>query len=256
MENQTDQNRKYKKFDGRAYTFWKSKVTNGLRYLGLEKYLETKAEIDKTPDEKTLEQRALSFVMDALCDNLFRKYVGHNTLKDFWDALKQDYESTDAQKQFVLRKKFLNCTKNRKERIADYIDKLTSYSLDLANAENTVTDQEFILTLLDGTHEEFGSFISAVCAKKAAKDLNKQEVISLLIKEDDLRRLVKEDNDQRPMNHNPNSFQDRRVMFTRNNHKSHSSKFAKKSNFSKKNHKCYNCGIPGHYANECKRMKS
>ncbi len=211
----------------------------------MENYSETKAEIGKTPDQVPLEKKALSYVMDALCDNLFRKYIEQSTMTDLWDALKTDYETTDAQLQFVLRNKFLTCKKSRNERMTDYIDRLTSLSQDLTSADCTVTEPDFILTLLNGTHEEFGNFVSAACSKKAAKDLKKNELISLLIKEDDL---------QRSMNQNRASNLERRVMYT-NNSNGYRNKYAKKSN-SVKNRKCYNCGIPGHYANECKRMKS
>ncbi len=71
MENQNEQKIKFKKFDGRDFTFWKAKVTNGLRYLGLENYLEAKAEIRKTADQVPLEKKALSFVVSDNSDKFY-----------------------------------------------------------------------------------------------------------------------------------------------------------------------------------------
>ena len=206
-------------------------MTNGLRYLGLEDWLETKAETGKSPDQVAPEKKALSFVMDALSDTLFRKYIGQATLKELWAELKKDYETTDAQLQFVLRNKFLKCKKSRNERMVDYIDRLTSLSQDLAGADCAVSEQDFILTLLNGTHEEFGSFISASCAKQSAKELKKATLIPLLIKEDYL---------QGSMNQNRDSNQEQRVMFTKSNN-TYNSKYVKQSKPSilVKNRKCY-----------------
>jgi len=41
--------------------------------------------------------------MDALSDNLFRQYQDIATLKELWDQLKTDHETTDVQMQLVVR---------------------------------------------------------------------------------------------------------------------------------------------------------
>jgi hypothetical protein len=99
MENQTDMKMKFKKFDGKDFSMWKAKVLNGLRFLGLHKWLMVKAEAGKTPDQVAPELRALAFVMDALSDNLFRQYQEVATLKELWDQLKTDYETSDMQRR-------------------------------------------------------------------------------------------------------------------------------------------------------------
>ena len=60
--------------------------------------------------------------MDALSDNLFRQYQDIETLKDLWDRLKTDYETSDMQLQFVLRNKFLTCRKSKNEKMSDYVN--------------------------------------------------------------------------------------------------------------------------------------
>ncbi len=128
MENQELKIR-FKKFDGRDFSMWKAKVTNGLRFLGLQNYLTVKHEADKTPDQTAPGLKALAFVMDALSDNLFRQYQDIATLKELWDQLKTDHETTDVQMQFVLRKKFLTSKKSRSERMSPSITPVFSFAV-------------------------------------------------------------------------------------------------------------------------------
>ena len=139
MENQELKIR-FKKFDGRDFSMWKAKVTNGLRFLGLQNYLTVKHEEDKTPDQTAPGLKALAFVMDALSDNLFRQYQDIATLKELWDQLKTDHETTDVQMQFWFRKKFLTSKKSRSERMSEYINILTRLSQELESSGNNKSD--------------------------------------------------------------------------------------------------------------------
>ena len=184
-------------------------------------------------------------VMDALSDNLFRKYQEIETLKELWDQLIKDYESMDMQQQFVLRNKFLLSKKSKNEKMTDYVNRLTTLSHDLKNAGLEVKDSDFTLTLANGTNDEFGAYISSVCGKKTVAEVEKADMISLLIKEDDFRRSVQS---------SPSAYSDRRLYFTKYNFKQNDRKPSSLSD--KKKRKCYNCGTPGHIAKECRRLKS
>jgi hypothetical protein len=159
MSESTEHKIRIKKFDGKDFSLWKAKVENGLMFLGLDKYLTVKAE---TNDAAGLlsDKKALSFVKDALSDNLFRKYKEQST-KEIWEKLKKDYEIIDAQLLFVKRNKFLFCKKNRNESMSDYLNRLTSLKEELNEAGNQVSEQDFVLTIMNGTHEEYGKFVSA-----------------------------------------------------------------------------------------------
>ena len=136
----------------------------GLMFLGLDGFLTSKAEASKA-DEVIKDKKALAFVKDSLSDNLFRKYDQTST-KDVWTQLKADFEKIDAQLLFVKRNKFLFCTKNRSESMSEYFSRLTKLKNELDDAGNKVSDQDLILTIMNGTHAEYGDFVSAMTGKK------------------------------------------------------------------------------------------
>ena len=159
--------------------------------------------------------------------------------------MKVDYETSDMQLQFVLRNKFLGCKKSRNEKMSDFVDRLTSISREITSSGSKVEDADFLLTLMNGIHEEFGAYVSAISGKKSVNEVTKDEIIPLLIREDELRRSM--------IGSSP-ALSDRRVLYTKG-------KFSKKSSSisdtkTKKKRNCYNCGKPGHYANECRKQKS
>ena len=146
MEQASEHRIKFRKFDGKEYGLWKAKVENGLMFLGLDSYLTVKA--DTTTANVLAEKKALSFVKDALSDNLFRKYTAEANPKDLWDKLKADYNVIDAQLLFVKRNKFLFCKKARSESMESYLNRLTSLKQELKDAGNEVTEADFILCSL------------------------------------------------------------------------------------------------------------
>ena len=94
------------------------------------------------------------------------------------------------QQQLVLRNKFLMSKNSRNEKMSDYVIRLTAMSHDLKSAGAEVKDSDLILTLVNGTNDEFGAYISAICGMKKIDEIVKTEIISQLIKEDDLRRSM------------------------------------------------------------------
>ena len=244
MDSRSEHQLKFKKFDGKDFSLWKAKVENGLMFLGIDGSLTVKNE--STEVAKTLiDKKALSFVKDALSDNLFRKYA-QTTTKELWDKLKEDYETVDAQLLFVKRNKFLFCKKSRSESMVEYLNRLTSLKQELTEAGNAVNDPDFILTIMNGTHEEYGDYVSAISGKETIDKLKVDEFMKKLIQEDALRTSMNQ----------KSGSNDKRVMYTKHKYNGKEGKDGSKTKSLKKSRKCYSCGTPGHYASECRKPKS
>ena len=116
----------FKKFDGfRDFAFWKSKVRNHLRFLGLEVHIESEPVNNSTtnkpePADWAKNNQANAFIRECLCDSLYQRY-DLKSAKELWDKLKADYEKKDAQQCFILLRKFNNCVKEKKETMMDFI---------------------------------------------------------------------------------------------------------------------------------------
>ena len=48
----------------------------------------------------------------------------------------------------------------------EYLDHLTALSQELRDSGNEVRNKDFILTIMNGTHDEFSSFVSSMWGKK------------------------------------------------------------------------------------------
>ena len=103
---------------------------------------------------------------------------------------------------------------------------MTSLKQELKDAGNQVSDQDFILTIMNGTHEDYGDFVSAVTGKKAVDKLEVNDLIDQLIKEDDLKRTMS----QREPRGTPGGT-NRRVLMVKGKY----SKYVNKSKNSTKN---------------------
>ena len=113
-----------------------------------------------------------------------------DTPKDLWAKLKADYEVVDAQLLFVKRNKFLFCKKARSETMESYLSRLTSLKQELTDAGSDVSDSDFILTIMNGTHEDYGDFVSAISGKQTIDKLVVGTLMTQLKQEDDLRRSI------------------------------------------------------------------
>ena len=253
------------KFDGddNGFNMWKLRIVSELKSQNLVKYLTT-SPYERSTREIQEDQKALIYISRCLSDRIFSYYCGLSTTKKLWKNLLRDYSKRDAQQQSIKRNAFFNSTKSANETMRDFISRLKRLRDELVDATYFMTDKDFILTIISGTHTEFGSYVSSITRKECPEKLSIRKFCNLMIREDDLRRS------------DYKKAQENRVMFTGNsqnngtgqkrkkNFKSYKSKkFKKDSSFQnsnsddrKHNRLCYNCHKKGHYAKECRSPKS
>ncbi len=206
-----------KKFDGKDFGLWKSKVTNALMYLNLDSHLSVKMEFESTgahtgkvdPNKERDNKKTLAFVKGTLTDKLFNRYDDKKEAKDLWDAILKDYEQLDAQQLFLLRNKYIYSVKNKNQSVSDYISYLAGINAQIKSSGYEMSEIDCILTLLNGTNDEFSEFMSSVTAKAKVSELKLKDLEDKLIAEDNFRRSFKRNRDQ--------SEGERHVLVTKNN---------------------------------------
>ena len=249
----------FSKFDGQKdFTFWKAKVSNHLMFIGLDHCLTNdivKKETDDCPIDTIKHKKALAFVLESLSDELFRQYIHHTSSKELWKELCNNFGKLDAQQLYFVKRDFESCVKSPKETMENFISKLRVLKSKLLESGHTVDGPGFALTIIGGTHKEFGSYISAVTAKDDTTALDPEVLIKLLVKEDKLRRTC---HNSPSLSCSVNDDGERKVFSVRGDGESEDDVERKVYSVSDKNknlskRRCYSCSKTGHYANKCPR---
>ena len=228
-------------------------------YLNIEHHLTAKLEVETDgahngsidPDKLKQNKKALAFVKGALSDKLFKRY-NHTVCNELWANLLKDYQELDAQQLFVLRNKYIYCVKTPNQKMSDYICHLDELHSQIKNAGYEISNTDCILTILNGTHNEFSDFVSSVTGKQKVNELKLDELKEKLIREDQYRRSMIEKSSPRP--------DERRVFYTdskvENRKHFNKPRYKRRDKNSKDNRRCYSCNQVGHYANECPKKSN
>ena len=264
------------KFDGEDNNFnmWKIRIVSELKSQNLVKYLTT-SPYEKSTREIQEDQKALIYISRCLSDRVFSHYCNLSTTKKLWKNLLRDYSKKDAQQLAMKRNEFFTSTKSANETMRDFINRLERLRDELVDATYVMTDQDFILTIITGTHTEFGTYVSSIAGKQYPENLSIRKFCNLMIREDDLRRSdYKKAQENRVMftggsqnngtgqkrKKNFKSYKSKKFKkdssFQNSNSDDRKDKYKSKSKSSKHNRLCYNCHKKGHYAKECRSPKS
>lgn len=212
------------RFDGTKWFLWRSQQIDKLTALRLNKWLWTEANEGKAC-ELAEQKKALELVKSSLNPILSVKYNSHKTLKSLWnqllddygtDQIKElelvksslkpilsvkdshktlksqsnqlldDYGTADIKSLFFKRNQFIHSKKMKDEPMISYLKRLRMMKQELAAAGLNVGDLEFILTIINGTHDEFGEFVWSHCGK--LEDMKVDDLSARLVEEYDVRR--------------------------------------------------------------------
>jgi hypothetical protein len=88
------------------------------------------------------------------------------TLKEMFDALTRLYEGKNINWNMNLRTQLKNTRMQKGEMIQEYFSRISEFKEQLEAIEDTIDDDELIMTTLYGLTRPWDTFIQTICARK------------------------------------------------------------------------------------------
>ena len=106
----------------------------------------------------------------------FRKIKGKSA-SEIWSNLLEKYEERNAQGINFLRRKFLNIKKEKSESVESFINKLIIIKEELEAAESAVSDEDTVMTLIQGISSNYENYVQCMIAGKKSYDLDLVDIL-------------------------------------------------------------------------------
>jgi hypothetical protein len=120
--------------------------------------------------EKTKHQndtiRAKRIIADSIKDHLIPYVSSKKTPKEIFDALTRLYEGNNINRKMNLRTQLKNTRIQKGEMIHEYFSRISKFKEQLEAIGDTIDEDEFIMTSLNGLTRPWDAFIQTICARK------------------------------------------------------------------------------------------
>ncbi|KAF5364779.1 hypothetical protein D9758_009323 [Tetrapyrgos nigripes] len=135
--------------DGSNWSMWVTRVQRAAGSIGYNKYLTTAP--TSVAEEQQQDKDLLNSIISTLPDTIFRHYKNKPTLKELWDALKQDYDTKDPLTEDSLEKQLFSLTCTNPAKVGKHIDNLITIMDELAKHGVSIPDSQFKLAIISST---------------------------------------------------------------------------------------------------------
>lgn len=198
------------------YNNWKFSMKMMLIHEDLWRCIDGFAEDDRATvaDKTRLDQRALAKICLMMQPCAFPHVRTAETAKDAWQNLSKAYEETGLSKRISLIRGLVRVRLENFASIEDYVNEAMSLARKLSDIGHPVDDEFLGVIMLSGLTSEYDSMVTA---EVTALESSGAKLTSDGVK---FKLLAK-----------------RKQDFS--------------SPYSKKNMKCFGCGVAGHFRNEC-----
>lgn len=217
------------------YISWRIQIADVLNDLGLWEYVD---ETSTEPADATLalvwrknDRKVLTVIRLWVTSEMMTYVLSATTSKAAYDALANVFNVQGGLAKVLARRKFLRYQIEEGASMEEEIRKIRKLKEELVLLGQTITDDEFSLTILTALPPTWDPFISSVGAVTVSSDL-----IGRILQEDTRRR-------ERPSSDTSLVTTSRAV-----NQRGRRSKF-------RKGVYCHNCGREGHIRPECRSPK-
>ncbi|KAF5365054.1 hypothetical protein D9758_010998 [Tetrapyrgos nigripes] len=121
--------------DGSNWSTWVTRVQRAAGSIGYDKYLTTAP--TSVAEEQQQDKDLLNGIISTLPDTIFRHYKNKSTLKELWDAFKQDYDAKDPLTEASLEKRLFSLTCTNPAKVGKHLNNLITIMDELALIPNS-----------------------------------------------------------------------------------------------------------------------
>ena len=200
--------------DGKGFVTWKDRLELSIRARGLYGHLDgstvkpndppTRPEGSTLTEEEVssneaymknlsrhLQEQAIVFqqIASTIPDSLYLKIKGKPTVKEAWDALKNDFQKRSKMITIELQKRLQDTRCTETGNIRTHFDNIRTMREELASLGTTLSDPDFVATILGSLPKSYDQFLSAITATASVlkKELEPEDLIQAIIDEYDRR---------------------------------------------------------------------
>jgi hypothetical protein len=99
--------------------------------------------------------KAKRFILDAIKDHLIPHLTGKTHAYEMWESLTKLYQSTNENRNMILREKLKSIKMTKIENVVTYLTRLTQVRDELGVVGEAIADNDLVRTILNGVSKQW-----------------------------------------------------------------------------------------------------